>query len=287
MGMAIIVKDLKKSYGSHEVLKGISFSVAKGEIFALLGANGAGKTTTLECLEGIRKYTGGSISLYGSIGVQLQSSSLPPNLKALEAINLFAKWKKAKIDMEYLKCLGVAEFKDKQYRALSAGQKRRLHLAIAMLGAPEIIFLDEPTAGLDVEGRISLHEEIRKIKSRGKTIIMASHDMAEVEALCDRIAILKSGNIAFIGSARDLTEKYTDTCRIGLYFTAPFNKGQIKNSIYLEGKENYALFETANLAESLLEITTLALAQAINIADIKVERASLEQRFMAISKEEL
>ena len=195
-----------KSYGSNQVLKGISFSVEKGEIFALLGANGAGKTTTLECMEGIRKYDSGIIDIKGDIGVQLQSSSLPQNIKAYEAIKLFARWNGSEIDNDYLDRLGVLELKNKQYHEMSAGQKRRLHLALAMIGDPDIVFLDEPTAGLDVEGRISLHNEIRELQAQGKTIIMASHDMAEVEELCDRIAILRDGGIAFIGTAVELTQ---------------------------------------------------------------------------------
>ena len=192
MRYAIEVKELKKNYGSHTVLKGINFNVIKGESFALLGINGAGKTTTLECIEGLKKYDSGNIIVNGKMGIQLQSASLPEHIRAMEAVWLFAKWNKVKINDSMLTSLGIAEFGKKQYLELSTGQKRRLHLALALIPDPEIIFLDEPTAGLDVEGRILLHEEIRKLKEQGKTIIMSSHDMAEVESLCDRIAILKA-----------------------------------------------------------------------------------------------
>lgn len=136
MSSTISVQNLTKSFSGNVVLKGISFEVPAGEIFASLGTNGAGKTTTLECLEGLRKYDSGVVALNGKIGIQLQSSSLPQNIKAIEAIHLFAKWNKEKVDMAYLERLGVIEFKNKQYRALSTGQKRRLHLTIAMLGNP-------------------------------------------------------------------------------------------------------------------------------------------------------
>lgn len=205
MRYAIEVKELKKNYGSHTVLKGINFNVIKGESFALLGINGAGKTTTLECIEGLKKYDSGNIIVNGKMGIQLQSASLPEHIRAMEAVWLFAKWNKVKINDSMLTSLGIAEFGKKQYLELSTGQKRRLHLALALIPDPEIIFLDEPTAGLDVEGRILLHEEIRKLKEQGKTIIMSSHDMAEVESLCDRIAILKDGHIAFIGNPEELT----------------------------------------------------------------------------------
>ena len=140
------------------------------------------------------------------MGIQLQSSSLPAHIKPMEAIRLFSKWNKAKIDFTMLNALGIKEIEKKQYIQLSTGQKRRLHLALALIGNPDIIFLDEPTAVLDALGRVSLHEQIRKLKSQGKTIVLASHDMAEVENLCDRIAILNHGNIAFCGTATELTD---------------------------------------------------------------------------------
>ena len=204
---AIQVRELKKSYSSHIVLRGLDFQIEKGEVFALLGVNGAGKTTTLECIEGLKKYDSGTITVNGKMGIQLQSSSLPANIKPMEAVKLFAKWNNTKIDYAMLDALGIKEIEKKQYIQLSTGQKRRLHLALALIGDPDIVFLDEPTAGLDVEGRLSLHEQIRNLKSRGKTIVLASHDMAEVETLCDRIAILNSGNIVFCGTASELTEK--------------------------------------------------------------------------------
>ena len=202
---AIEIKDLKKSYGDNAVLKGINLTVQQGEILALLGVNGAGKTTTLECAEGLRPYDGGTITVNGKIGIQLQSSALQAYIKPMEAVKLFAKWNKAAPDSEALKSLGIPELSKKKYADLSTGQKRRLHLALALIGDPDIIFLDEPTAGLDVEGRVSLHGQIRALKSQGKTIILASHDMAEVEDLCDRIAVLREGEIVFVGTVEEFT----------------------------------------------------------------------------------
>jgi ABC-2 type transport system ATP-binding protein len=207
MNAVIQVSNLSKKYGRNTVIKAISFNVGAGEIFALLGANGAGKTTTLECMEGIRKYDGGSIHVSGKMGVQLQSSSLPAGIKGMEAMRLFSKWSKVDVSPSLISAFGIDELRNKQYKDMSTGQKRRLHLALAHIGNPDIIFLDEPTAGLDVEGRVSFHDEIRKLKKQGKTIVMASHDMAEVESLCDRIVILKDGEIAFNGTASDLTKQ--------------------------------------------------------------------------------
>ncbi|MFO1441978.1 ABC transporter ATP-binding protein [Bacillus sp. Bva_UNVM-123] len=285
MNTVMKVENLQKSYERHYVLNGISFSVEKGEIFALLGTNGAGKTTALECLEGIRKYDNGTITIQGKIGVQLQSSSLPQNMKVMEAVRLFTKWNGVQVDLKYLERLGVTQFKKKRYGELSTGQKRRLHLALAMIGNPDIVFLDEPTAGLDVEGRVSLHDEIRLLKSQGKTIIMASHDMAEVEELCNRIAILKDGEIAFIGTANELTEHMQGVQRIHFRFSGPFEMTHLNCSIYKNEEQGYFIFETECLEDCLLEIASLAKQQAISIRDMKIENKSLEQRFMDIARE--
>lgn len=205
MDNIIEIRELKKNYGANAVLKGINLTVQRGEILALLGVNGAGKTTTLECIEGLRPYDSGTIIVDGKIGIQLQSSALQAHIKPMEAVKLFAKWNKTSPDGEMLKSLGIDELSKKKYADLSTGQKRRLHLALALIGNPDIIILDEPTAGLDVEGRVSLHERIRALKAQGKTIILASHDMAEVEDLCDRIAVLRDDNIAFVGTVDEFT----------------------------------------------------------------------------------
>ena len=140
---AIQITDLKKNYGNNIVLKGLDFQIKQGEIFALLGINGAGKTTALECIEGLKKYDSGKITVKGKMGIQLQSSSLPSHIKPMEAIKLFAKWNKSRIDFSMLDTLGIKEIEQKQYIQLSTGQKRRLHLALALISNPDIIFLAE------------------------------------------------------------------------------------------------------------------------------------------------
>ena len=284
METKISVEDLFKSYGNNHVLKGISFGVEQGEIFALLGANGAGKTTTLECMEGIRKCDSGKIEIKGKTGVQLQSSSLPQNIKSMEAIRLFAKWHSSDIDNDYLARLGVVELKNKQYHQLSTGQKRRLHLALAMIGDPDIVFLDEPTAGLDVEGRISLHDEIRALQERGKTIIMASHDMAEVEELCNRIAILRDGNIAFIGTASELTQHIQGIKRVHIRLSLPVVFERLKYAKYIDDKQGYLVFQVEQLEDGIAELAALVKKGKSSIRDLKIEHPSLEQRFIDIAK---
>lgn len=172
----INIDSLTKQYGDKVVLNGISYAIKRGEIFALIGTNGAGKTTAIECMEGLRTYNG-KIEIYGKIGVQLQTASLPTNIKVMEAIKLIAKWHATGIDMALVQRLNVEVILNKKYKELLTGQKRRLHLVMAMIGDPDIIFLDEPTAGLDVEGRVALHAEIKELKKRGKTVVMSSHDM--------------------------------------------------------------------------------------------------------------
>ena len=267
MNDAIEVKNLKKSYGNHVVLAGLNFSVRHGEIFALLGTNGACKTTTLECIEGLRKYDSGSITVNGKMGIQLQSASLPEHIRAMEAIRLFAGWNKVTVDPAMLNRLGIDDISQKQYYQMSTGQKRRLHLALAMIRNPDIIFLDEPTAGLDVEGRTALHEVIRLLKTQGKTIILASHDMAEVESLCDRIAILTEGTIAFTGTVSELR------CVTGRHY-----------KIIIETNIGTKCFECDNIGKTLSDVLLEMQEQNLTILDIRIDSGSLEQQFMKITK---
>lgn len=264
---ALQVRELRKSYGKKEVLKGIDLCIRKGDIFALLGVNGAGKTTTFECIEGLRKYDSGSITVNGSMGIQLQSASLPGHIKGMEAVRLFAKWNRVSVDTSMLAALGVDNLADKQYQQMSTGQKRRLHLALALINNPDIVFLDEPTAGLDIEGRISLHEYIRMLKAKGKTILLASHDMAEVENLCDHIAILRDGRIAFAGTVEELTKT------VGKHYNICIRTGQ--------GTEN---FEADDIGESLIAILKDYQEKKMDIQDIQVNRGSLEQHFVRIAR---
>ena len=203
------------------------------------------------------------------MGIQLQSASLPKYIKVLEAVKLFAKWNNTPLDKTMLDALGIHELAKKPYYQLSTGQKRRLHLALALTRNPDILFLDEPTAGLDVEGQISLHEQIRQLKSIGKTIILSSHDMAEVENLCDRIAILSGGKIAFIGTVEQLAET------IGKHYNITI---QTEN-----GTEKY---ESENIGNSLLSLLMQYKEKGETITDIKIDRGSLEQHFIKIAKGE-
>lgn len=285
MALAIKVENLIKSYGQNTVIKSISFEVKKGEIFALLGTNGAGKTTTLECIEGLRKYDSGKILIDGNFGVQLQSSSLPANIKAIEAFTLFCKWNKSNIDISLFEILGLTDIKNKQYCQMSTGQKRRLHLALSLIGDPDIIFLDEPTAGLDVEGRIALHEQIKKLKTMDKTIILSSHDMAEVENLCDTIAILKDGKFAFIGTPRELTSQVQSEITLQIKTGETLKKTDFVHSTYVKNENDYHNFTTTDISDALMELLTFLKSSSNPVLDIRIIHQSLEESFLGIAKE--
>ena len=264
---ALRVRNLTKRYGGRTVLKGVDLTVRRGEIYALLGANGAGKTTALECIEGLRPRDGGEIAVNGRVGIQLQSASLQAYIRPTEALGLVAKWKGRAPDRAITEALGIYGFAKKKYADLSVGQKRRLHLALALVGDPEILFLDEPTAGLDVEGRRSLHALIKDLRAQGKTMVLASHDMAEVEELCDRIAILKDGAIVFEGTIGELT------AAVGRRYT-----------VYITTAAGRFRFDTEDLAATVSEKLAEYRRAGTEILDIRTDRGTLEEHFMSIAK---
>jgi len=224
MNRIISVKDLRKKYGEFEAVKGISFDVYEGEIFGLLGPNGAGKSTTLEIMETLREKTSGEVFVDGLnldkepdsikkiIGVQLQTSGYYPNLNLTELIDLFAGLYNRKVVVKEL--LGLVNLQDKakaKFKELSGGQKQRFSIATTLINQPKIIFLDEPTTGLDPQARRNLWELIADIRSKGATIILTTHYMDEAEYLCDRVAIVDSGKIVAINSPGQMIDDLVAT----------------------------------------------------------------------------
>lgn len=204
----IQVENLKKSYGSFEAVKGISFDVKEGEIFGLLGPNGAGKSTTLEIMETLREKTSGKVTIAGFdldrqpdeikkiIGVQLQTSGFYPGLRLIELIALFNGLYNKQVDpIELLSTVNLEDKAKSQYKSLSGGQKQRFSIATTLINDPRIIFLDEPTTGLDPQARRNLWDLIRSIRSKGTTVIITTHYMDEAEYLCERVAIMDAGKI--------------------------------------------------------------------------------------------
>jgi ABC-2 type transport system ATP-binding protein len=220
----ISVKNLVKHYGNFEAVKGISFDVKEGEIFGLLGPNGAGKSTTLEIIETLRDKTSGEVIVDGFnldespneikkvIGVQLQSSGYYPGLNLSELIQLFAGLYNRPADP--MELLGLVNLKDKakaKFKELSGGQKQRFSIATTLINQPKIIFLDEPTTGLDPQARHSLWELVKDFRARGTTVIITTHYMDEAEYLCDRVAIIDAGRIVAIDSPDNLIDKLVDS----------------------------------------------------------------------------
>ena len=220
----IEVKDLVKHYGSFEAVKGISFDVYKGEIFGLLGPNGAGKSTSLEIIETLREKTSGSVRVDGYdldkdpneikklIGVQLQTSGYYPSLNLTELIELFAGLYNRKVDpLELLDRVNLRDKAKNKYKELSGGQKQRFSIATTLINQPKIIFLDEPTTGLDPQARRSLWDLIRAIRDKGTTVIITTHYMDEAEVLCDRVAIIDAGKIIALASPDQLIDQLVST----------------------------------------------------------------------------
>jgi ABC-2 type transport system ATP-binding protein len=215
----IDVQNLVKNYGNFQAVKGISFQVKEGEIFGLLGPNGAGKSTTLEIIETLRQKTSGKVTVDGLdldtqpseikkvIGVQLQSSGYYPGLNLVQLIELFSGlYNKPVAPMELLESVNLKDKAKAKFKELSGGQKQRFSVATTLINSPRIIFLDEPTTGLDPQARRSLWELVRQIRERGTTVIITTHYMDEAEYLCDRIAIIDKGQIV----ALDTPDKMID-----------------------------------------------------------------------------
>lgn len=293
---AVTVKDLVKKYGNNTAVNGVSFTVKAGEVFGLLGPNGAGKTTTLECLEGMREADGGALNVAGcdprkdgralrrKLGVQLQASSLPDSIRVDEAMGLICAWHGLRERADLLERFGLAPLRKKQYHALSTGQKRRLHLALALAADPDVVVLDEPTAGLDVQGRAELHEAVRGLKAAGMTVLLATHDMAEAETLCDRIAILIHGRVAVCGTPTQVTAAGDTQTRV----TVRTARGSltpgctVADARFIRAEEGYCSWACGDIAVSVMDLLQKVKAAGDTVEDLRVSRPTLEERFLEI-----
>jgi ABC-2 type transport system ATP-binding protein len=278
---AIAVRDLRKSYGSLEAVRGIDFYVERGEVFGLLGPNGAGKTTTVEILEGYRKRDGGEVEVLGTdpalargdwrerIGVVLQSSAMYETLTVTEMLRLFAGYYREPRPVdEVVELVGLQEKRDDRVRRLSGGQRRRLDLGLALIGDPELIFLDEPTTGFDPRARRRAWETIRGLRGLGKTILLTTHYLDEAEQLADRVAVLAQGRIVASGTPAELTGAVPAT--------------EIR---YRENGREIVL-ETDEPTRILHELTARALAESRELEGLQVRRPSLEEVYLSLTDEE-
>ena len=293
----IKVNQLTKHYGQTKVLKGVSFQVNENEIFGLLGPNGAGKTTTLECIEGLRSFDGGTIKIASLdpnqaireklMGIQLQSSSLPANISAKDAMTLFCKWNKSEPRFDLLKTFGFDGMLHKPYKSMSTGQKRRLHLALALAHNPKVIILDEPTAGLDVEARVALHQQLRQLKEQGITMILASHDMSEVYDLCDRIAILVDGEIKKVGTPDEIILEVERETIIKAKIDGEIDSQHWKHLNPMPQKNGYIQFKCDDLTQTLETLLATIKEHHCKLIDLSVNKPTLEERFIEIARKDV
>jgi ABC-2 type transport system ATP-binding protein len=278
---AIAVSDLRKAYGKREVLHGLSFTVETGEVFALLGPNGAGKTTTVEILEGYRRRDGGEVRVLGEdperggrafksrIGIVLQSSAVYHLLSVREIVELFAGYYPSprRAD-EVIELVGLGEKRDARVRTLSGGQLRRLDLALALVGDPELVFLDEPTTGFDPAARRQAWETIRDLRSLGKSVLLTTHYMEEAQRLADRVAILRDGEIVGTGSPRELLS------------------GHASVEIRYRRNGTEVVVATEEPTRVLHDLTAQALADGVELEGLEVHRRSLEDVYLELTRGE-
>ncbi len=280
---AIQVESLRKSYGEYEALRGISFEIREGEVFGLLGPNGAGKTTTVEILEGYRDRDEGDVSVLGfdpadaersfreRIGVVLQQSQLYPNLTVAETHRVFAGYYERSRDVDdVIELVGLGEKRDARVKTLSGGQKRRLDLGVALIGDPDLIFLDEPTTGFDPAARRAAWEMIRSLRSLGKTILLTTHYLDEAEQLADRVAVLREGRIVREGTPRELT--------------GVLGGGETEIHYRRNGEE--VVLRTTEPTRVLHELTAEALSDGAELEGLEVRRPSLEDVYLLLTAED-
>ena len=294
----IEVSDFSKRYGRFTAVDNISFSVEEGEIFGLLGPNGAGKTTTLECLEGLRTPDSGTLRVAGLdpahdpralrsvIGVQLQSSGMPESITPDEAMKLFCAYHAAPPRYDLLDRLGLGAKRKAQFHELSTGQQRRLALALAVAHKPRVIFLDEPTAGLDVQTRVELHALMRELRAAGTTIILATHDMAEAEEMADRVAILLEGGIVASGTPIQLTAAGAGLTKVSVHTAHGHllaNGHALPAIVQRTVKEDYAIFYSNDVGRTVSALFEAINADGDTLIDLRVERPSLEDRFLELT----
>ncbi len=277
---AISVRGLRKSYGPLEAVRGIDFEVAVGEVFGLLGPNGAGKTTTVEILEGYRQRDGGEVEVLGfdpgkaelafreRIGVVLQSSEIWPSLTVREVHAIFAGYYSEPRDVDAtIELVGLAHKSGARVKTLSGGQKRRLDLGIALVGDPELVFLDEPTTGFDPAARRNAWELVRSLRGLGKTVLLTTHYLDEAQQLADRVAVLVAGEIVKLGRPSELT-------------------ASAKAEIRYRRDGELVILETEEPTRALHELTAAALAEGRELEGIEVRRATLEDVYLELVDEQ-
>ncbi len=278
------MRDLRKRYGEVEAVRGIDFSVRRGEVFGLLGPNGAGKTTTVEILEGYRERSGGSVSVLGhdpadrsrelreQVGIVLQSTGMYAHITVREALRHWAGFYPHPRDVEeVIRLVGLEEKQHERTRRLSGGQLRRLDLALALIGDPELIFLDEPTTGFDPAARRAAWETVRALRDLGKTILLTTHYLDEAQTLADRVAIIKDGRILTVGSPGELGGDASLGYRVS----------------WREDDTGLTTRQVDDPTTLLYELSSAALARDEPLRDISVVRPSLEDVYLQLTADSI
>ncbi len=301
---AISVAGLAKHYGSTRAVDGLSFDVARGEVFGLLGPNGAGKTTTVETLEGYRAPDAGTVRVLGldpvrdapalrpRIGVMLQEGGLYPGLKPLELLQLFAAYyDEAESPHALLDLVGLRDAARTAVRRLSGGQRQRLSLACALIGKPEVVFLDEPTAGMDPHARATTWQLVRDLRERGVTVLLTTHAMDEAEHLCDRVAIVTGGKLAALGSPAELTQHAVAdeiwfASAPGLDVSAIGRALGLPEGGVVEDRAGEYVVRASGTPGRIADLACFLRDADVTLAALQAGRRSLEEVFLQITAEE-
>ncbi|WP_448600885.1 ATP-binding cassette domain-containing protein [Thermoflexus hugenholtzii] len=298
MDKVIEVRELRKTYGARVAVDGISFDVYEGEIFGMVGPNGAGKTTTIECLEGLRRPDGGTVRVLGMdphreglrlrqrIGIQLQEGSLPDRMQVEEAVKLFAAFYPHPADPQgLLERLGLTAVRRIPFGQLSGGQKQRLFIALALVGNPKLVFLDELTTGLDPHARRAMWDLVREIRSEGRTVFLTTHYMEEAERLCDRVAIVDRGRLVALDTPERLIRSLGAEHRVIFTADTAFDPAPLRNlpgvfRVERIGERVVVYGQGDRLAAQVVEAMA---ARGIAIRDLRVEQPNLEDVFLALT----
>ncbi|MYW93036.1 ABC transporter ATP-binding protein [Amycolatopsis rubida] len=297
----IEVRNLQKRYRRKTAVEDVSFTVEQGEIFGILGPNGAGKTTTVECVEGLRSPDGGTVSVLGldprrdirelrqRLGVQLQESQLPDRLRVGEVLDLFAAMYRSPADPGRLMALlGLTEQRNTFYRKLSGGQQQRVSIALALVGSPEVVVLDELTTGLDPQARRDTWDLVEAVRAEGVTVVLVTHFMEEAERLCDRIAVIDAGRVVATDTPAGLVGRAGGEQRIRFRPSAPVDPRELTGLPSVLKVERSGAHLVVTGGDGALQAVTSFLARADVVAgDLRVEQASLDDAFVALTGRKL
>jgi ABC-2 type transport system ATP-binding protein len=305
VSVAVTVQSLTKNYGTLSAVKGIDFEIRTGEVFGLLGPNGAGKTTTVEILEGLRTRTAGQVSVLGvdpgldarglkdRIGVCLQATRLSDKITVAEALRLFASLYSRQVDGDaLLKRLQLWDKRNDHYGKLSGGQKQRLALALALINDPQMLFLDEPSSGLDPQARHEIHQLVQEWRAERRTILLTTHYIEEAERLCDRVAIIDEGRIIAMGTPAEVQARAVGTSRIEIRVSPPLAENLTPeltqaDHVQVSPDRQTVIVSAHHPARALVELVKWVDQQGVELVDVQLKRPSLEDVFIELTGKSL